>query len=1417
MAITKSIEFFAPYIVSELNDKTKRVFNINGVLSGGAITVNSAVEISIAPYVFVQNGLVVEQDAATTQAVPDYTADTRDIFVLVSSPDAQATTGVTITVAYTAQNISTSSVVIGARVANKWSLPPRLSTQALEEASRVLSRNGEAKIIKGLDIDFQRAYGTAQAATIAQGSARDGSGQVHQFDVDISIPLGFVVHAVLEAPHIDQHFYRQDYIMLRKGKDIFGVPPKLEYVAGPTFKPASTSLFEAPASGATVQVESAVGNSSPSLSVHEDGSYIAAWANGTKLRLNQLAHTAARAIGTRDENDPGDIITGVCLATPPNKTASDRHYGVYAVGPDIGIFRTNLAGTTIADAITITSGFANSCSAPHMIVDEFDYAHIVFQHEENSNPATPNNQVYYIKYNLNDWAGPLAADVPARIARGLNNGSNDTQPKVAIDNDGGINIVFVQGSTGTALTTGPIILCELSVTGPTVTIVAAGSIISSDVQDGNGTAITPAPTDCTKPDIISTIHGEVYVSWFSASETGIFLYHSSFEAKTGFQATKTETVTGTQLSQNLFQDKLGRLFCFSLTDDAGTCAYNLSCFNTELFALGKILSEISGRGLAPVANNQILAQALIDLDGSINIVGVDTGGIVTHYKLSSGSTASRQPSIHSLDAILAAVTIPFSAGNDLAHRKDAMEHGARGAKDNYPIVAGHKGDYMGFNSIAEAVESLRGIGGKVVIRGGVHHIYSTIEVPSGVELEGAGNVILFPHSCDCLEIAGSSGTITSVDSTTKTVVLNSVSAQYARPGDAVFLYNNDNSKPLGSAYLSVFYINKVVDIKTIVLNDVPSIGGWGTPSAVIFKTGIALKNLTIEGSDFTVGNKAINANYLAHSAIENVTVMGAATSSDPVLFDNLYEVSFNGFSSAGTSSAAKYQATLIKLIGVSLNGCHFWGAPTPDLEWVHFGGYERLTVSGCHNDATWKFNVVAGTTPVWVNNSGLVDVTIFDTISSWGMGAKTFIETLVLNQNAAALTAGHVRGKMIPTVDDTELGSSSKRWKGYFGDINIDGNIDGNLVLPTGDVQLATGDVQLATGDINVDDGTVASINLGSSAAVDGRSADDNGIYGKTESTWAVAGVYGESSNAAGSAKGIHGESATLGAGVYGENTKATPGGFGLHGASAALCGVRGEATSGIGGWFTGTTTGSHGETSADATSAGVYGKATSVADPTSATTAGVRGENLGLGPGVEGINAERGVVGSGFQFQTGTVLYYNVPLINAIPQSAGIHPNQYPVWDIYFAEPTSFNYALTDPYSSPYLTNNTVDARVLFKTNDFPAGFVLTEIKIDWECADSGTMYMTATRILDDGGGSPTIQKLNSSDGANVISTTSTIRTQTPMTCNNLNTFNKAGTTNSEWLEIQVKATNYASPDDRIYGIRLKGTVINVSNFRTT
>ena len=77
MTITKSIDLFAPYVAGTFNQKTETLSGINGLLSGGVITVTAATDVDIAPYAFLQDGLVINQDQVTSlTTIPDFSTFT---------------------------------------------------------------------------------------------------------------------------------------------------------------------------------------------------------------------------------------------------------------------------------------------------------------------------------------------------------------------------------------------------------------------------------------------------------------------------------------------------------------------------------------------------------------------------------------------------------------------------------------------------------------------------------------------------------------------------------------------------------------------------------------------------------------------------------------------------------------------------------------------------------------------------------------------------------------------------------------------------------------------------------------------------------------------------------------------------------------------------------------------------------------------------------------------------------------------------------------------------------------------------------------------------------------------------------------------------------------------------------------------
>lgn len=1095
MTIRKSIEFFAPYIASTFNRSTNVLAGANGMLGGGEITVLSpATTVTVGPYSFVQNGLIVNQDADTTPVtVPDFSSYTGPVHISLSSPDAKDTSGVTVTVIQGNAGISESTVIAASRINGVWFNPPAMSLKALkDEAAQVRADAGPGPL-EGAGVVYSEAFGTNQGVRVIPGLASDSEGSRVVLSPDTSTVTP-VAHAELDIDSVDPDFDRVDHVVLRKKNA--GRPAELTYVKGET-----SNSYPLPRSAPTAEVNvvTPVSGTNPCVADNSSGAHVVVWGDGTDLVLRVMAHSPSRTGGFTSSLAMGGTVSHSFITARPNMQATDRMFGLVSAGAsgseNIYLFRTDADGANLVSSTSIDA-LSNSCINGHMVVDENNFAHIVFQHNESGGGV--NNQVYYCKYNLDDSAWGTGIAVGPRFARGYNSGQNDTDPRIAIDPDGNLHITFVRATSPAVV--GDIVYLVIDQTGATV---EAEVTVSASVANGSTGAAATSRTDHAKPRIAATPQGDIYIAYFAEysvpGDPFLRVFERSLYERIGFRSVEViQAALGAinhAESIEAFSDDIGRLSVFMLLEDvSNTTAYmTLLKFDPVIVSNGveilpDIISQFSGipycflQGSFTDGYDDDAAYACHDRDGSIQAVILKSGS-VDHYKWSSqpvlGAEGIYTAKKHPKDSYLS--TIAHGTGNSNIVTASGKTVATRRRLSGKPVftAVGLDGDFAGYNGIQEAINSLKGSGGTVVVRGGYYKVSHRIRPYSGIKIVADGSVVF--DMCNELSteaaiyIQGKAGmTPSAVTAAQRSFSFSGATfiTSGARPGDLILTYDSAGTVPAypGSNLSEKAYITGIISETDVYLNRDISSDISGTPLSIWYATGCRFEGIEFYDNRNASGEDMMAVEYAYQSGLKDVIIGATDSTGLRLTANNRFMVDgceITGGTGGSDRSIIVNGTASILDIGTTLSDSSFFGNE------ANIGisyGFHGLKVSGCTSFDGWNLGNVTEV-PTWINNGGAVSATSFDSVASWDNAGTQFIETIKPNQDAAALAAGHVAGQLHPTADQTPTGTSSKRWT-FTGDkasiqtdakaaAEYDHDIVGDSSVMTTPIGAATGSLQL--------------------------------------------------------------------------------------------------------------------------------------------------------------------------------------------------------------------------------------------------------------------------------------------------------------------------------------------------------------------
>jgi hypothetical protein len=1084
MTVKKSIEFFAPYIANTFNEAQRKLAGVDGRLSGGVVTIQTATTVDIAPYVFIQNGVIVEEDAPTLAVtVPDFSTEPAPIHIIVSSPDEKDTSGITVTVSTGSQSITSATIVLASRNSGVWSNPAALSLDTLRENSLQARTEVFDGRIEDATVDFDTDFGTNQGVRVSPGIVSEPTGERRSLLRDSSL-TGPPAHVEFDVTDIDTDFVRDDHVVLRKFSDDHNVPAEMVLAKGGTY--SLTGEGPTAASTAFVLVDGTAGNSFASVADNAAGQHVVVWGNGNDLKLSLQDHTTGRAIvGGISTLAMGGAVKDVYITAKPGIATGDRLYGVCSVGAvgaeEIFIFRTAANGTAL-DATTVAlTTLTNAGLKPHMVIDSSNFAHITFQHDESGGQVL--NQIYYSKYNLADatWNTGPALAVSPRFANGFNTGKSDTDPRIDIGPDGRLHIAWITGNI--SATVGEVAYLVSNDVGA---VVEARTIVSADTGNGAGAAAAAiSTTDNIRPRVAVSPQNDVYVTWVADQGTGTpyaVVFEPALKARTGFTALEYNAllITGGAVSDivawhDAFTDDLGRLHTVVAFEDTGlgSAVYEHYVFNPVLAANGvNIVDDILTRnttaidaviqtfvgGFAPSDPGR----ALLDRDGSLQIVANDPGSSnVRHYKYSSGehigSDSVATGATHPRDTYLGTASNEAGTGDIITTLGTTMRHSRKiGSKSPFTVV-GDNGDFTGFHALHHAINSLKGIGGKVIVSGGYYRLAHIVRLWPGIELIADGHVVLDMEEAftagtplakeAAIVLAGSIGSpAATVSATDRRFDLGlNADALGVRSGDAVYLFDDSGTKPVrdGTNMFGPFFVVKVdkADAATghVILNRNIStdITGMTTPKFLYMPAGNRIEGFTLQ-DDRGGRNFPLLRAELCYKPIFEDLRFETADADPAIRHSACVGARYKSVWARGDANSMQLDGiTEMRDIDTFIDSCNFIGAVLVGN--MDGTGFQRLQVSGS-NASAWTFSVVTDN-PVWTNNGGTISGTTFDAQNLWGKDATVFMENIRLSQTAGALAKGHVLGSMLPTATGTDMGSATKRWDAFVQQLNLYGDL----------------------------------------------------------------------------------------------------------------------------------------------------------------------------------------------------------------------------------------------------------------------------------------------------------------------------------------------------------------------------------------
>lgn len=858
MSVFKFIARNAPYIEATFASLIDGLYGSSRMLTGGVIIVTSPTTVSVSPYTFIQSGLVViDTDGHPTVIVPSYASEKRPIYLIVGSPDATLASGVVCTA--TTALYATTGVVIAVRTNGVWISSPSASVTSADDQSRLVEKTIGSGVVSGLvPRILTSGVDGATGVGVQVGQALTSQG-LTQLTAGIAAGTAADEHAEFPNGVQDPYWSKTNYYLLRRGGAIRAGGPALAVAPGDSLSAVGAIVDAGVVSSANVVRQS-------------DGVTGVAWTKGSVLyyatySLNQVrilspvtVFTSGGAFdGNRDlwaaQRSDGALVIAFC-----DTAGAQRVLKIVSINFDTGVAVPGDGG------VKTISSQPNQVRAPRFVIDSTDTMHAVAQHNE----ASPNNQVYYFRVGAaaGSGFGSLLSSTP-RIVGGTNDGGNDTNPSIAVDAFRNLTVAYAKGTGANVY--GDIIVALLDSNGNTLstTVVSTSATTASGgASAGYNTSVTLARS--AYPRAVVTPQGDTYVIFAAgtANLQNLFLYSPTFMTRLGARCIDLFQTNAADIQWlELIADELGVLRAYSTvtTPGASIQALRLDTVVAPQSVLGP--SVLDSFAAVYAAGNRFTVS--LNPGGSARLCLFDSGvSTLQMATISGGKNGIFTP--HPLDSILGAwILQPLVTGAPSA--SVIRPQRTRPARFNNPVQVGRDGDFIGFDSLAAAIDTALGSGLTVRLMPGLHDLFPGSFV-GGIEIDGCPGAVVAVNSTNFQPVyLGGLGGITAAASPANDVVdvSSTMGTQPIYPGDVLLLPPGDYPPVLDPPYYYVTEVDNATRLRVFNNTGAPV----ATPAWAL-----AMSSVRFRGVRFvdTTGSSMIQLNYLWDMRVEDCAFDGVS-------------------------------------------------------------------------------------------------------------------------------------------------------------------------------------------------------------------------------------------------------------------------------------------------------------------------------------------------------------------------------------------------------------------------------------------------------------------------------------------------------------------------------------------------------------
>lgn len=374
--VTKKTGFRAPYRSLTFRDMITEIYTRNGVLSSSGPITSAGGSLTISPYVFNQNGLIVEDDTVRVVVIP--LTIIAPFMLVVSATTSSQVDDLVYSFISSPRDLTSNSTVLAFYDGIEWKMPDKLSiNDILETKNNDRIDSNWLGPISGL-----RTTDTGPTYENTVGIIVDKFGQKTKLSSVISFNK-FSADPEVTWTRVDRIVYRRPKdttTRIGERKFLLGgtVSPSTQLIAGPTVNDATKPAF-------TVKSGAYAGNLVNILTVRGFGENFKLWIGTVSANRSVMTIPSIPIAGiTATDKDVSLIV---------DKTNGDC-FIAYTFNSDIFFVKVSAAGAVLSGPVQINTE-PQPCVNPKMVRDASGKFLIIYQALMGPN----NSQIHFASCN----------------------------------------------------------------------------------------------------------------------------------------------------------------------------------------------------------------------------------------------------------------------------------------------------------------------------------------------------------------------------------------------------------------------------------------------------------------------------------------------------------------------------------------------------------------------------------------------------------------------------------------------------------------------------------------------------------------------------------------------------------------------------------------------------------------------------------------------------------------------------------------------------------------------------------------------------------------------------------------------------------------------------------------------------------